>query len=239
MPRSAGLRGCGAGARIRGEPRPAEQIDEIFHGSGGTHGSRKVFIELVRRGRRVSVNTVAKVMSELGLAGHEIRRHLSLTRPGSGQPPRTSCAGTSPPRNPILSGRAISLRARHHHARRGPPRRRDHATPPEACREDPWVQPARQAPGRGRHSHRSPPSRQHRLGQELVRRQPRHPCEDAQQPMTQRRLLRTGIRTMRARPRGIAEDRYRRQGRGHGPKTAAAAAPWARLRMRFLLTRLP
>jgi putative transposase len=46
----------------------AEEIEEIFHGSGGTYGSPKVFIELVRRGWRVSVNTVAKVMAELGLA---------------------------------------------------------------------------------------------------------------------------------------------------------------------------
>lgn len=46
----------------------AEEIEEVFHGSGGTHGSPKVFIELVRKGWRVSVNTVAKVMAELGLA---------------------------------------------------------------------------------------------------------------------------------------------------------------------------
>jgi transposase InsO family protein len=60
----------------------AEEIEEIFHGSGGTYGSPKVFIELVRRGWRVSVNTVAKVMAELGLAGRKVRRRRSLTRPG-------------------------------------------------------------------------------------------------------------------------------------------------------------
>ncbi|WP_331745618.1 transposase [Streptomyces mirabilis] len=59
----------------------AEEIEEIFHGSGGTYGSPKVFIELVRRGWRVSVNRVAKVMAELGLAGRKVRRR-SLTRPG-------------------------------------------------------------------------------------------------------------------------------------------------------------
>ncbi len=60
----------------------AEEIEEIFRGSGGTYGSPKVFIELVRRGWRVSVNAVAKVMAELGLAGRKIRRRRSLTRPG-------------------------------------------------------------------------------------------------------------------------------------------------------------
>jgi transposase InsO family protein len=61
----------------------AEEIEEVFHGSGGTYGSPKVFIELVRRGWRVSVNTVAKAMAELGLAGRKIRRRRSLTRPGN------------------------------------------------------------------------------------------------------------------------------------------------------------
>ncbi|MFF4764708.1 IS3 family transposase [Streptomyces sp. NPDC001292] len=48
----------------------------------GTYGSPKVFIELVRRGWRVSVNTVAKLMAELGLAGRKVKRRRSLTRPG-------------------------------------------------------------------------------------------------------------------------------------------------------------
>ncbi|MFJ9591065.1 transposase [Streptomyces acidicola] len=42
----------------------AEEIEEIFHGSGCTYGSPKVLIELVRRGWRVSVNTVAKRLVE-------------------------------------------------------------------------------------------------------------------------------------------------------------------------------
>lgn len=60
----------------------AEEIEEIFRGSGGTYGSPKVFIELVRRGWRVSVNTVAKLMAELGLAGRKVKHRRSLTRPG-------------------------------------------------------------------------------------------------------------------------------------------------------------
>ncbi|MDI9883726.1 IS3 family transposase [Streptomyces sp. HNM0645] len=47
----------------------AEEIEEFFRDSGGTYGSPKVFIELVRRGWRVSVSTVAKLMAELGPAG--------------------------------------------------------------------------------------------------------------------------------------------------------------------------
>ncbi|MFI1709092.1 transposase [Streptomyces griseoruber] len=74
--------------------------------SGGTYGSPKVFIELVRRGRRVSVNTVAKVMAELGPAGRKVRRRRSLTRPGRRPAPRISSAGTSPPRNRNSSGQA-------------------------------------------------------------------------------------------------------------------------------------
>ncbi|MEU1306899.1 IS3 family transposase [Streptomyces shenzhenensis] len=46
------------------------------------YGSPKVFIQLARRGWRVSVNTVAKVMPELGLTGRKVRRRRSLTRPG-------------------------------------------------------------------------------------------------------------------------------------------------------------
>lgn len=60
----------------------AEEIEEIFRESGGTYGSPKVFIELVRRGRRMSVNTVAKLMAELGPAGRKARCRRSLTRPG-------------------------------------------------------------------------------------------------------------------------------------------------------------
>ncbi|QCX82771.1 Integrase core domain protein (plasmid) [Streptomyces sp. YIM 121038] len=64
----------------------AEEIEEIFRGSGGTYGSPKVFIELICRGWRVSVNTVARLMAELGLAGRKICRRRGLTRPGKRAP---------------------------------------------------------------------------------------------------------------------------------------------------------
>ncbi|MEN8652546.1 IS3 family transposase [Streptomyces sp. 21So2-11] len=59
-----------------------EAIAGVFEKSGGTYGSPKVFIELVRTGWRISVNTVAKVMADLGLAGRKIRRRRCLTRQG-------------------------------------------------------------------------------------------------------------------------------------------------------------
>ncbi|MEU9623003.1 IS3 family transposase, partial [Streptomyces sp. NPDC048155] len=60
----------------------AEVIRQIFEGSGGTYGSPKIWLLLVREGWCVSVNTVARLMAELGLAGRKIRRRRGLTRPG-------------------------------------------------------------------------------------------------------------------------------------------------------------
>ncbi|MFE7810371.1 IS3 family transposase [Streptomyces sp. NPDC057430] len=62
--------------------RLADEIEEIFAESGGTYGSPKIFVLLVRRGWRVSVNTVAKLMAELGLVARTVRRRSGLTRPG-------------------------------------------------------------------------------------------------------------------------------------------------------------
>lgn len=52
----------------------ADAIGQVFDESGGTYGSPKIWVTLVRQGWRVSVNTVAKLMAELGLAGRRIRR---------------------------------------------------------------------------------------------------------------------------------------------------------------------
>jgi putative transposase len=62
--------------------RLAGEVGGVFHASGGTYGSPKIWISLVREGWRVSVNTVAKIMAELGLVGRAARRRRSLTRPG-------------------------------------------------------------------------------------------------------------------------------------------------------------
>ncbi|MGW7410671.1 IS3 family transposase [Streptomyces sp. NPDC054833] len=62
--------------------KPIDAIKKNFAASGGTYGSPKTWILLGREGRRVSVNTVAKLMAELGPAGRKIRRRRGLTRPG-------------------------------------------------------------------------------------------------------------------------------------------------------------
>jgi transposase InsO family protein len=60
-----------------------DEIREIFKESGGTYGSPKIFILLVRKGWRVSVNTVARVMAELGLVARVVKRRRGLTRQGT------------------------------------------------------------------------------------------------------------------------------------------------------------
>ncbi|MER6150089.1 IS3 family transposase [Streptomyces hirsutus] len=60
----------------------AEAVTEEFTKSGGTYGSPKIWITLVRQGWRVSVNTIAKLMAELGLVVRKVRRRSGLTRPG-------------------------------------------------------------------------------------------------------------------------------------------------------------
>ncbi|WUV35051.1 IS3 family transposase [Streptomyces sp. NBC_01483] len=59
-----------------------EEIKEIFKESGGTYGSPKIFILLVRRGWHVSVNTVARLMAELGLVARVVKHRRGLTRQG-------------------------------------------------------------------------------------------------------------------------------------------------------------
>ncbi|WP_329353066.1 IS3 family transposase [Streptomyces sp. NBC_01261] len=59
-----------------------EAVKGEFHTSGGTYGSPKIWIRLVRQGWRISVNTIAKIMAELGLVARKVRRRRGLTRPG-------------------------------------------------------------------------------------------------------------------------------------------------------------
>lgn len=60
----------------------AEAVKGEFDDSGGTYSSPKIWIRLVRQGWRVSVNTIAKIMAELGLVARKVRRGRGLTRPG-------------------------------------------------------------------------------------------------------------------------------------------------------------
>ncbi|MFE6946697.1 IS3 family transposase [Streptomyces chartreusis] len=52
----------------------AEAVAEVFTQSGGTYGSPKIWITLMRQGWRVSVNTIAKLMAELGLVAGRVGR---------------------------------------------------------------------------------------------------------------------------------------------------------------------
>jgi transposase InsO family protein len=60
----------------------AEAIRAVFDASGGTYGSPRVSLELWAAGWRVSENTVARLMAELGLAGRTPKRRRNLTRQG-------------------------------------------------------------------------------------------------------------------------------------------------------------
>jgi transposase InsO family protein len=59
-----------------------DQIRRLFIASGGTYGSPRITHDLHEAGWRVSPNTVAARMVELGLAGRPPKRRRSLTRPG-------------------------------------------------------------------------------------------------------------------------------------------------------------
>lgn len=59
-----------------------EQIRRLFTASGGTYGSPRITDELREAGWRVSVNTVAAWMVELGLAGRAAKPRRSVTRQG-------------------------------------------------------------------------------------------------------------------------------------------------------------
>jgi putative transposase len=59
-----------------------EQISRLFTASGGTYGSPRITRDLRDAGWKVSENTVAARMVELGVAGRPPKRRRSLTRPG-------------------------------------------------------------------------------------------------------------------------------------------------------------
>lgn len=61
----------------------ATRIAELFDASGKTYGSPRITLDLRAEGWQVSVNTVARLMADLGLAGRaRPRRRRSLTRQG-------------------------------------------------------------------------------------------------------------------------------------------------------------
>ncbi|MEW2581667.1 IS3 family transposase, partial [Streptomyces syringium] len=61
----------------------AERVRYFFRRSGSTYRSPRITLDLWSEGWKVSVNTVAHIMAELGLQGRKPpRRRKNLTRPG-------------------------------------------------------------------------------------------------------------------------------------------------------------
>lgn len=69
-------------AREQRRARLDAEIERLFAASGGTYGSPRITQDLHEAGWRVSENTVARRMAELGLAGRAPKRPRSLTRRG-------------------------------------------------------------------------------------------------------------------------------------------------------------
>lgn len=73
------------GSRTRRKERRGrldEEIERHFAASGGTYGSPRITQNLRVEGWKLSENTVAKRMAELGLAGRGPKKPRSLTRQG-------------------------------------------------------------------------------------------------------------------------------------------------------------
>jgi transposase InsO family protein len=69
-------------AREQRRARLDEEIQRHFEASGGTYGSPRITQDLRAEGWRISENTVAKRMAELGLVGRKLKKPRSLTRQG-------------------------------------------------------------------------------------------------------------------------------------------------------------
>jgi putative transposase len=65
--------------------RLAAEVARLFALHGGRYGSPRITADLRDAGWRVSENTVAQIMRELGLAARRKRRRRSGTRPGKGR----------------------------------------------------------------------------------------------------------------------------------------------------------
>ncbi len=84
----------------------ANAIRRLFDASGGTYGSPRVTQDLAAEGWQVSENTVAKLMTELGLAGRKPKRRRGLTRQGKrpAAPDRVNRKFTAPAPNVLWCG---------------------------------------------------------------------------------------------------------------------------------------
>jgi len=78
-------------ARAARRDQLASEVRRLFAAHRGTYGSPRITDDLRDEGWRVSENTVAAVMAELGLAARRKKKRRSTTRPGKGR----SAAGSA------------------------------------------------------------------------------------------------------------------------------------------------
>jgi transposase InsO family protein len=63
----------------------AAEVRRLFRAHRGTYGSPRITADLREAGWKISENTVAEVMRELGLAARRKKKRRSTTRPGKGR----------------------------------------------------------------------------------------------------------------------------------------------------------
>jgi putative transposase len=78
-------RGGGCSARQARRRALAAEVGRLFRAHRGTYGSPRITADLRAAGWKVSQNTVAAIMRELGLAARRKKKRRSTTRPGKGR----------------------------------------------------------------------------------------------------------------------------------------------------------
>ena len=78
----------------------ADKIREFFEASGGTYGSPRITLDLWAAGYRVSENTVARLIADLGLAGRKPKRRRKPHQGGQ------AAGGSRPGAAPVQRRRA-------------------------------------------------------------------------------------------------------------------------------------
>ena len=78
-------RGGGFSARQARRRALAAEVGRLFRAHRGTYGSPRITADLRAAGWKVSQNTVAAIMRELGLAARRKKKRRSTTRPGKGR----------------------------------------------------------------------------------------------------------------------------------------------------------
>jgi putative transposase len=85
----------------------AAEVQRLFEEHNGTYGSPRITADLRDAGWRISENTVAQLMRELGLAARRKHKRRSTTRPGKGRWRAPAWSGaTFPLRSSTASGTA-------------------------------------------------------------------------------------------------------------------------------------